>query len=232
MEPHVAIVEDDASISQVLGLHFERAGYAVRRYTDAAAALADADGFLPDLVVLDLGLPGMDGFAFLQALRQERDLPVLVLTARADTRDKVKGFGLGADDYVVKPFDSEEVLARARALLRRSGRLTAEAIALGPLRVDRQQYAVHLGDVRVSLSPREVDLLFALAQSPNRALTRAQLLDRVWGMNADVEDRVVDAYITRVRKKLLEAWPDKRPTWRIETVWGVGYKLSVEDRAT
>lgn len=225
----IAILEDDAAIAEVLGLQLRRAGFEVRAYADGPSALRDLPEFWPDLMVLDLGLPGPDGLSVLQRLRQEGDLPVLVLTARGTIRDKVRGFGLGADDYVVKPFDSDEVLARIRALLRRAGRLLAESVTVAELHVDRGACAVRLAGRSVPLSPREVDLLFALAQSPNRALTRGQLLDRVWGDEAEVDARVVDAYVKRVRRKLLDAWDGPDPLgWRIETLWGVGYKFAVD----
>lgn len=229
MKARIAVVEDDPAIAEVLALQIGRAGFDVRRYADGVQALRDLEAFWPDLVVLDLRLPGLDGFTVLERLRRAHDLPVLVLTARGETRDKLRGFGLGADDYVVKPFDPDEVLARIRALLRRAGHLAAEAVTVGELHVDRGACAAHLAGRAVPLSPREVDLLFALAQSPNRALTRGQLLDRVWGFEADVDTRVVDAYVTRLRRKLLDCWSAPQPPpWRIETVWGVGYKFSVE----
>jgi len=226
--PRIALVEDDPSIAEVLALRLGSAGFDVRRYADGPAALAEAEAFWPDMVVLDLGLPCMDGLTVLERLRRERDVPVLILTARGESRDKVRGLELGADDYVVKPFDTDEVLARIRVLLRRSGLLASESVAAGDLRVDRAQYAVHIRGQRVGLSRREVDLLFALVQAQNRALTRGQLLDRVWGPEADVEPRVVDAYVTRVRRKLAEAWGHDGDTpWEIATVWGVGYRFSL-----
>jgi DNA-binding response OmpR family regulator len=227
--PRVALVEDDPAIAEVLALHLRRAGLEVRPYGDGRSALQDADAFWPDLVILDLRLPGMDGFEVLGRLRAERDVPVLVLTARGETRDKLQGFRLGADDYVVKPFDPEELLARVRALLRRAGHVVDDVITLGDLRVDRNAYAVHVRGRTVALSRREVDLLSVLAGAPGRAFTRGQLLDQVWGLDADVDERTVDAFVTRLRRKLQEAWGlDAAPPWRIETVWGVGYKLTVE----
>ncbi|HVB10042.1 MAG TPA: response regulator transcription factor [Bacillota bacterium] len=228
--PRVALIEDDPAIAEVLSLHLRRAGCDIRQYGDGRSALRDTDSFWPDLVILDLRLPGMDGFEVLQRLRAERDVPVLVLTARGETRDKLQGFRLGADDYVVKPFDPEELLARVRALLRRAGHLVDDVLTLGELRVDRGAYTVQVRGRSVPLSRREVDLLFVLAGSPGRAFTRGQLLDQVWGLEADVDERTVDAFVTRLRRKLQEAWGgNAQPPWRIETVWGVGYKL-VADR--
>ncbi len=228
--PRVALVEDDPAIAEVLALHLRRAGCDVRHYADGRTALRDADAFWPDLVILDLRLPGMDGFEVLGRLRAERDVPVLVLTALGETRDKLQGFRLGADDYVVKPFDPEELLARVRALLRRAGRMLDDVVTLGDLRVDRNAYAVHVRGHTVALSRREVDLLAVLAASPGRAFTRGQLLDQVWGMDSEVDERTVDAFVTRLRRKLQEAWgtEDPAPPWRIETVWGVGYRLTVD----
>jgi DNA-binding response OmpR family regulator len=226
----VAVIEDDPAIGEVLAMHLGAAGCEVRRYADGPAALREAAEFWPDLVVLDLRLPGMDGFTLLERLRAVRDVPVLVVTARGDVRSKVRGFELGADDYVVKPFDPDELLARVRALLRRSGPLLEDTVRVGELRVDRAAYAVYVRGRAVALSRREVDLLYVLARSPNRAFTRGQLLDLVWGSDASVDERTVDAFVTRLRRKLLEAWGEEGepPPWRIETVWGVGYKLAVQ----
>lgn len=223
----MAIIEDDPAIAEVLAMRLRRSGLNVRRYEDGGDALAALDEYWPDLIVLDLRLPGLDGYTVLQRLRAVRDVPVLVLTARGETRDKLRGFQLGADDYVVKPFDPEELMARVRALLRRAGHLVDSMVTVGDLRVDRTAYAVHVKGRSVLLSPREIDLLFTLARSPNRAFTRGQLLDRVWGNDTEVDERTVDAFITRVRRKLQEAWGEgEPPPWRIATVWGVGYKLA------
>jgi DNA-binding response OmpR family regulator len=224
--PRIVLVEDDPSLADVLALRLEAAGCDVERHGDGAAALAAAQAVPPDLVVLDLGLPGgMDGMAVLQRLRATEDLPVLILTARSEPRDRVRGLEAGADDYVGKPCDTEEVLARVRALLRRTGRQLGECLSAGDLHVDRARYTATVRGRDVGLSPREVDLLCVLLQARGRALTRGQLLDRVWGVEADVDPRVVDAYVTRLRRKLAEAWADAPAAWEIVTVWGVGYRL-------
>jgi len=223
--PRIAVVEDDPSISQVLALRLQAAGWEVRRHADGAAAVAAAAW--PDLVILDLGLPGgLDGLAVLDGLRRRPDVAVLVLTARGEPADRIRGLEAGADDYVCKPFDTEEVLARVRALLRRAGHAAGECLTAGDLRVDRARYTVSVRGQDVALSPREVELLFVLLQAGARALTRGQLLDRVWGVDADVDPRVVDAYVTRLRRKLAEAWGDQGTVpWEIGTVWGVGYRF-------
>ncbi len=224
--PRIVLVEDDPSIAEVLALHLQAAGCEVQPYAGGRAALDGAGGGWPDLVILDLGLPdGLDGMGVLRGLRRRQDVPVLILTARAEPRDRVRGLEAGADDYVCKPFDTEEVLARVRALLRRSGHPAGECLTAGELRIDRARYAVTIRGRDAALSPREVDLLFVLVQAQTRALTRGQLLDRVWG-EAEVDPRVVDAYVTRVRRKLTEAWGDRGAVpWEIVTVWGVGYRF-------
>lgn len=225
--PRIILVEDDPSISEVLALRLQEAGCEVHRYAGGRAALDGAGASWPDLVVLDLGLPGdLDGMAVLRGLRHQHDVPVLILTARTEPRERVRGLEAGADDYVCKPFDTEEVLARVRALLRRAGHPTGECLTAGDLRVDRARYTVSVRGRDAALSPREVDLLFALVQAQTRALTRGQLLDRVWGVDAEVDPRIVDAYVTRVRRKLAEAWGDQAAVpWEIGTVWGVGYRF-------
>jgi DNA-binding response OmpR family regulator len=225
--PRIVLVEDDPSIAEVLVLRLQAAGCDVHRYADGRAALDGVGASWPDLVVLDLGLPGgLDGMEVLRRLRRQHDVPVLILTARTEPRERVHGLEAGADDYVCKPFDTEEVLARIRALLRRSGHPTVECLTAGDLRIDRARYTVSVRGRDASLSPREVDLLFVLVQAQTRALTRGQILDRVWGMDAEVDPRIVDAYVTRLRRKLAEAGGDQAAVpWEIGTVWGVGYRF-------
>jgi DNA-binding response OmpR family regulator len=227
----VALVEDDAAIAEVVAVHLGRAGFVVRMYGEGRSLLAE-EAWWPDLVVLDLMLPGMDGLEVLRRLRQRGDVPVVVLTARGEVPDRVRGLRLGADDYVIKPFDPEELLERVRTVLRRAGHLVDNRVQLEGLLVDRLAYRVHVGEHELALSRREVDLLYVLARAPNRAYTRAQLLDQVWGLEADVDERTVDGTVTRLRRKLQEGWTvPAPPPWRIETVWGVGYKLSVSPGA-
>lgn len=228
----VAVVEDDAAIAEVIAGHLQRSGFLTRAYDAGASLLAD-DDFRPQLVVLDLMLPdGMDGYDVLRRLRQASDVPVVILTARGEVQERVRGLRLGADDYVVKPFDPEELLERARALLRRAGHLVDGMVHLEGLCVDRATYTVRVGGSEVPMSRREVDLLYMLALSPHRAFTRAQILDQVWGSETDVDERTVDGHVTRLRRKIQEGWshgrtPDSPPPVHIETVWGVGYKLVV-----
>ena len=228
MGSQVTVIEDDDAVAQVLEMQLSQAGFGVRRYADGEAALREVARFRADVIVLDLRLPGADGFTVLQRVRAERDVPVLVLTAMGDGTSKARAFDLGADDYVVKPFDVEEVLARIRALLRRSGRPGGPPTVCGGLWVCAFPPAVTVCGTAVGLSQRGIDLLYALSQSPNRALTRGQLIDRAWGGATAVDARLVDAYITRIRGKLAEAWGRREgePPWCIQTVWGVGYKFT------
>ena len=226
------MIEDDDAVAQVLEMQLSQAGFGVRRYADGGSALRDASRIRADVIVLDLRLPGADGFTVLQRVRAERDVPVLVLTAMGDGASKTRAFDLGADDYVVKPFDVEEVLARIRALLRRSGRPGGPPTVCGGLWVRAVPPAVTVCGRPVALSRREIDLLYALSQAPNRALTRGQLIDRAWGGATAVDGRLVDAYVTRIRGKLADAWSqDGDPPWSVQTVWGVGYKFTCTEPA-
>ncbi len=223
----VAVIEDDDAVAQMLEMQLSQAGFGVRRYADGGVALADVGRMRADVIVLDLRLPGADGFRVLERVRSERDVPVLVLTAMGDGAAKARAFDLGADDYVVKPFDTEEVVSRIRALLRRSGRYGGPPWVCGPLCVRLVPPQATVNGTSVGLSRREVDLLYALAQASNRALTRGQLIDRAWGGATAVDARLVDAYVARIRGKLADAWGQRgEPPWRIQTVWGVGYKFT------
>ena len=224
----VAVVEDDPAIAEVVTMHLRRSGFQAHAYPDGAALLAD-EAYLPHLVVLDLMLPGgLSGYDVLARLRQARDVPVLVLTARGEVQERVRGLRLGADDYVIKPFDPEELLERVRTLLRRAGHLVDGLVCVEGLCVDLVAYTVRVDAQEVPMSRREVDLLYMLVRSPNRAYTRAQILDQVWGRDAEVDERTVDGCVTRIRRKLQDGWRKPSPTpFQIETVWGVGYKLVV-----
>ena len=207
----ILVVEDDEEIAQVLQRSLRMEGYEVRTSADGEAALADADAFSPDLVILDLGLPKLDGIDVARTLRADGDVPILMLTARDAVDARVAGLDAGADDYLVKPFAYEELAARLRALSRRSA---------GPIALDERSRRVTVQGKAVDLSPREFSLLECLLRHPGQSLTRDQLLDQAWPFSVAVTPNAVDAYVHYLRTKLGAEGS------RIETVRGVGYRLA------
>jgi len=224
----VLVVDDEPKIVQLARDYLEHAGMTVVAASDGKTALAAARASKPDLVVLDLGLPGMDGLDVTRALRRESNLPIIMLTARADESDKLVGLELGADDYVVKPFSPKELVARVRAVLRRvenaqegGGIVRASDLTLDPARMK-----VTLDGRVIDVTPTEFQLLLTLARQPGRIFTRAQLLDAVRGVAFESYERAIDAHIKNLRKKIE---PDARAPRYILTVYGVGYKFSDEE---
>jgi DNA-binding response OmpR family regulator len=219
----VLIVEDDATIREALALNLRAEGYAVSVASDGEAGLAAARSERPDLVVLDVMLPELDGLSVCRILRRESRVPIILLTARGTEMDKIIGLETGADDYIVKPFSLGEFLARARAALRRGATAApAQELASGDLRLDLQGRRAYLRDGELALTPREFDLLLTLMRNPGVVLTRDLLLSKVWGDHYPGETRTVDVHISWLRKKI-EADP-AAPT-RIATVRGVGYRF-------
>ena len=223
--PRVLVVEDDDALAAALEEYLGGQGFDVVTVgLGEAAAERALEGDI-DVVVLDVMLPDRDGYSVAAALRDASSVPVLMLTARSGAGDKLRGFSAGADDYVVKPFDPQELVARLRALLRRSGRGGEAVKRVGQLVVDRARRAAHLDGRTVFLSPREFDVLETLAAVPGRPLSRSQLISRAWGPDADTEDRTVDSTIVRLRRKLDSLAPGGPPPVVIATLWGVGYRL-------
>ena len=222
----ILVVDDDKKIVELVQLYLEKDGYQVHVAYDGLQALELARQKRPDLVVLDLLLPGLDGLDVCRILRAESKVPIIMLTAKTTEQDRLAGLELGADDYVTKPFSPRELMARVRAVLRRAG-IDAPAgpaeMRLGDLVIDRRGHEVRLGDQAVSLTPTEFRLLAALAEQPGRAFTRLELLDRVFGYDFEGFERNVDVHVKNLRNKI-EPNP-RRPTY-IQTVYGVGYKLS------
>jgi len=217
----VLVVDDERHIVDLIRLYLEREGFGVLSAGDGEAALAMAARHDPDLVILDLMLPVRDGFEVCRELRRQGDVPILILTARDDDIDAIVGLELGADDYVTKPFNPRALMARVKAILRRS-EVTARGgrpIEVGALRIDPRRREASVGDRRLELRAREFDLLAALARDPGAVLTRDALLEDVWGTDFPGETRTVDVHVSEVRKKLR---PDGPP---IETVRGLGYRL-------
>ncbi len=226
MAGKILIVEDDGNIAELLRLYLTKEDYQVALAADGAAGVAEFERFKPDLVLLDVMLPVMDGWEVLKEIRASSRTPIIMLTAKGETFDKVNGLENGADDYVVKPFDIKELLARIHAVLRRSGREAAEAgkkLVFDKLVIDMDAFVLLIDGKKVEAPPKEMELLYHLASSPNRVYTRNQLLDEVWGFDYFGDSRTVDVHIKRLREKL-EGVSDK---WQLKTVWGVGYKFEV-----
>jgi DNA-binding response OmpR family regulator len=223
----ILVVDDEPSIREVVTLYLRRAGYRVIVAADGQAALEALEKHAPDLVVLDLMLPQVDGLEVTRQLRARGDTPIIMLTARRQETDRVLGLEMGADDYVVKPFSPRELVSRVKAVLRRtSGTARAEGegqvLAFGDLRIDPQRRVVEVAGAERSLTATEFDLLCALARHPRRVLNRDQLLDMVWGLNEYVDPSTVTVHVRRLREKI-EADPSSPR--HVQTVWGVGYKF-------
>ena len=227
MAVSVLIVEDDRNIAELLQLYLEKEGYAVITAEDGGKGLEKFRTIKPDLVLLDVMMPVMDGWAVCKAIRAESQVPIIMLTAKGETDDKVSGLKSGADDYITKPFEMKEVLARIEAVLRRVSGMPAEKKArrldYDKLSIDMDSFELIVDGKKVDTPPKEMELLFFLASSPNRVYTRNQLLDEVWGFDYFGDSRTVDVHVKRLREKL-EGVSD---SWSLKTVWGVGYKFEV-----
>ena len=223
----VLVVEDDRNIAELLQMYLEKEGYAVATAHDGGQGLAKFRSIKPDLVLLDVMMPVMDGWGVCKAIRAESQTPVIMLTAKGETDDKVAGLKTGADDYITKPFEMKEVLARIEAVLRRSGNAAVEKqsrrLVFDRLVIDMDAFELMVDGRKVDTPPKEMELLFYLASSPNRVYTRNQLLDEVWGFDYFGDSRTVDVHVKRLREKL-EGVSD---SWGLKTVWGVGYKFEV-----
>ena len=228
MAKSVLIVEDDQNIADLLRLYLEKEGYVAAIAPDGGAGVEIFRKLQPDLVLLDVMLPVLDGWGVLRAIRQDSKTPVIMLTAKGELNDKVSGLKMGADDYVTKPFEMKEVLARIEAVLRRGGageesQQTSKRLVFDKLVIDLDAFELIVDGKKVDTPPKEMELLFHLASSPNRVYTRNQLLDEVWGFDYFGDSRTVDVHIKRLREKL-EGVSDQ---WSLKTVWGVGYKFEV-----
>ena len=226
MAKKVLIVEDDNNIAELLHLYLEKEGFETQVARDGGKGVELFRSFQPDLVLLDIMLPVMDGWSVLKKIRESSKSPVIMLTAKGELEDRVTGLESGADDYIVKPFEMKEVLARIHAVLRRSGaeeEPTAKKLSYDKLVINLDSYELLIDGHRVDTPPKELELLYHLAASPNRVFTRNQLLDEVWGFDYFGDSRTVDVHIKRLREKL-EGVSNQ---WRLKTVWGVGYKFEV-----
>ena len=223
----ILIVDDDEHIAELISLYLVKEMYDTKIAPDGEEALKLAASYQPDLILLDIMLPGIDGYEVLRTLRQSAQTPVVMLSAKGEVFDKVLGLELGADDYIEKPFDSKELVARVKAVLRRYRAAGAQAqeqeekkVSYPDLEINITNYAVTYRGTRVDMAPKELELLYFLASVPNRAFTREQLLDQIWGYEYVGDTRTVDVHIKRIREKI-----GAGQNWSIETIWGVGYKF-------
>ena len=225
----ILVADDDNNIAELLRLYLEKEGFTVIIAGDGEEAIAKFAPENPDLVLLDIMMPKLDGWQVLREIRKKSNCPIIMITAKGETFDKVLGLELGADDYVVKPFDSKEIVARIKAVLRRTGKASdssdSKEVSYDKLVVNMTKYELKVDSKVVDTPPKELELLFHLASNPNRVYTRDQLLDEVWGFEYYGDSRTVDVHVKRLREKL-EGVSDK---WTLKTVWGVGYKFEVKD---
>lgn len=217
----ILVVDDDRNILQILELYLKKAGFSVVTCADGGSALGVFHETRPALVVLDVMLPGKDGWTILHDIRTESETPVIMLTAKGDTGDRVQGLDLGADDYMSKPFDAKELIARIKAVLRRAVPEDPErVISLPGLLVSLENYTVVIDGRQLEMPPKEIELLYFLASHSGKVFTRDQLLEQVWGFSFYGDSRTVDVHVKRIREKIGENHP-----WQLRTVWGVGYKF-------
>ena len=227
MSKRALVVEDDANIAELLRLYLSKDGFDVMIASDGHKAEADFALFQPDVVMLDIMLPGKDGWEVCRNIRKKSSTPIIMLTAKGETSDKVTGLEMGADDYVTKPFEVKELLARVHAVMRRTDHVgpADKKLTFDKLVINLDSYELVVDGKKIDTPPKEMELLYHLASSPNRVFTRNQLLDEVWGFDYFGDSRTVDVHIKRLREKL-EGVSDQ---WNLKTVWGVGYKFEVAE---
>ena len=227
----ILIVDDDNNIAELISLYLTKECYECKIVNDGEDAIKENDSFHPNLILLDLMLPGMDGYQVCREIRQRSNTPIIMLSAKGEIFDKVLGLELGADDYIIKPFDTKELVARVKAVLRRFQPMPAAAasqtngkyVEYPDLIINLTNYSVVYQGETIDMPPKELELLYFLASSPNQVFTREQLLDHIWGYEYIGDTRTVDVHIKRLREKI----KDHR-SWAISTVWGIGYKFEVK----
>lgn len=223
----ILIVDDDTNICELLRLYIEKEGFSTVIANDGEQAISVFSKEQPNLVLLDIMLPKLDGWQVCREIRKTSDCPIIMLTAKGEVFDKILGLELGADDYVVKPFEAKEVVARIRAVLRRTGTNdddSTKVVNWDKLSINLTNYELRVNGVLIDTPPKEMELLYHLASNPNKVFTRDQLLDQVWGFEYYGDSRTVDVHIKRIREKI-DGISDK---WELRTVWGVGYKFEVK----
>ena len=229
----ILIVDDDSNIAELISLYLMKECYETRIVGDGEEALTAISSFEPDLILLDLMLPGMDGYQVCREVRSSKDTPIIMLSAKGEIFDKVLGLEMGADDYMEKPFDSKELVARVKAVLRRYHKQTSEPVnksdkivSYPDLTINLTNYSVTYMGQPIDMPPKQLELLDCLAASPNRVFTREQLLDQIWGYDYVGDTRTVDVHIKRIREKIHD-----HEGWRISTIWGIGYKFETNPRS-
>lgn len=225
MKTNILVIDDDVNICELIRLYIEKEGYSAIVAYDGLKGLDAFRKNAPSLVLLDLMLPGMDGLQVCREIRKLSNIPIIMLTAKGETFDKVLGLELGADDYIVKPFDTKELVARIKAVLRRIENKTTdnEEVIYPNLVINKTNYTLKLSGITLELPPKELELIYFLASNPNKVFTREQLLEQVWGYDFYGDSRTVDVHIKRIREKI----EIEDSSWRLKTVWGVGYKFEV-----
>lgn len=227
MKYKILIVDDDENICELLRLYLEKEGFDTVVANDGEQAVSLAQKHSPDLILLDIMLPRLDGWQVCREIRKFSEMPIIMITAKGEVFDKILGLELGADDYVTKPFDTKEVIARVKAVLRRSNDKNKKQISevkFDKLRINLTNYELEVDGKEISTPPKELELIYHLANNPNRVYTRDQLLDEVWGFDYYGDSRTVDVHVKRLREKL----EDVSEEWALKTVWGVGYKFEVK----
>lgn len=221
----ILVVDDDVHILKLVNIHLSQAGYNVIQAENATQALAYMDSTLPDMAIVDVMMPGMNGFELTKILNADYDIPVLLLTAKGELEDKEKGFSAGSDDYVVKPFEPRELLFRVAAILRRFDKKNQITLQVGDMLIDRRSFEVTIGTHTLMLPLKEFELLALLASRPNQVFTRATIMEQVWGYDYEGDEQTLNTHIKRLRERLAQ----QTTTIAIKTVRGVGYKLEVEE---
>lgn len=226
----ILIVDDDEHIAELISLYLTKECYETKMVHDGISAIDEFNTFKPNLVILDLMLPGMDGYQVCREIRKDSNTPIIMLSAKGEVFDKVLGLELGADDYIIKPFDAKELVARVKAVLRRTTlvpEVTAPSknlVEYNDLSVNLSNYEVIYKGVTQDMAPKEIELLYFLASSPNQVFTREQLLDHIWGYEYVGDTRTVDVHVKRIREKISDS-----DSWALSTVWGIGYKFEVKN---
>ena len=227
MQHKILIVDDDVNICELLRLYLEKDGFETVVANDGEQAVKYAMQYNPDLILLDIMLPILDGWQVCREIRKQSETPIIMLTAKGETFDKILGLELGADDYVTKPFETKEVIARIKAVLRRSNEKDKQnqicEVRYDKLKINLTNYELVVNGVRIDTPPKELELIYHLASNPNRVYTRDQLLDEVWGFDYYGDSRTVDVHVKRLREKLENVSSE----WSLKTVWGVGYKFEI-----
>lgn len=225
----IMIVDDDNNIAELISLYLIKECFEAEIYNDGESALAALDTYEPNLILLDLMLPGMDGYQVCREVRAKSNIPIIMLSAKGEVFDKVLGLELGADDYMEKPFDSKELVARVKSVLRRYKAVpetvqetNEKCVEYPDLIINQKNYSVIYMGKNIDMPPKELELLYFLAASPNHVFTREQLLDQIWGYEYMGDTRTVDVHIKRLREKI-----NDHESWKISTIWGIGYKFEV-----